>query len=155
MTSSGEEEGQIGGVEGVVFGVLVFVLGTLIVSNAWGVIDSKLAAASAAREGTRAFVESEGPSASEAMAEAEVAARDAISGFGRDPRRMVFAPEEARFERCGRITVRIEYPVPLVAVPLVGRYGHGFTAVGRHSEIVDPFRSGIPDRGGCPEVIDQ
>lgn len=148
-----DEAGQIAGIEGVVFGMLVFVLGTLVVTNAWGIIDSKWAAGSAAREGTRAFVESEGPSVAEAMAEAEVAARDAISGLGRDPRRMVFEPEEARFERCGRVVVRIEYPVPLVAVPLIGRYGRGFTAVGRHSEMVDPFRSGLPDRGACPQLV--
>lgn len=150
-----DERGQIGGVEGVVFGVLVFVLGTLVVANAWGVIDAKMAAASAAREGTRAFVESAGPSAEEAMAEAEAAARDAISGYGRDPARMVFSPEVADFARCGRVIVRVEYAVPLVAIPVIGRYGHGFTAVARHSEIVDPFRSGLDDRGGCPQVLDQ
>lgn len=154
MPRDADEGGQIGGVEGVVFGVLVFVLGTLVVANAWGVIDAKMAAASAAREGTRAFVESSGPSAAEAMAEAEAAARDAISGYGRDPARMVFAPEVADFARCGRVVVRVEYGVPLVAIPMIGRYGHGFTAVARHSEIVDPFRSGLDDRGGCPQVLD-
>lgn len=154
MPRGADERGQIGGVEGVVFGVLVFVLGTLVVANAWGVIDAKTAAASAAREGTRAFVESRGPSAAEAMAEAEAAARETISGYGRDPTRMVFATEVADFERCGRVIVRVEYAVPLVAIPVIGRYGHGFTAVARHSEIVDPFRSGLDDRGGCPQVLD-
>ena len=39
------EDGQVGGIEALVFGLLVLVLGTLVVANAWGVIDAKVAAA--------------------------------------------------------------------------------------------------------------
>lgn len=153
MTRGNGEEGQIGGVEGVIFGVLIFVFGTLVLANAWGVIDAKLAAGSAAREATRAFVESRSSSSAGALAEAESAARDALAGYGRDPERMVLVPETASLQRCARVSVRVEYPVPLLTIPAIGRFGRGFTAVGRHAEIVDPFRSGVPGRDACPEAL--
>ncbi|MEA3075148.1 MAG: hypothetical protein QOF60_56 [Actinomycetota bacterium] len=147
------DDGQIAGVEGVIFGVLVFVLGTLVVANAWGVVDAKMAAAGAAREATRAFVESRSPTTSDALAEARSAASDAIAGYGRTPSRMRFVAEEAALQRCARVTIRVEYPVPLVVIPVIGRYGHGFTARARHSEIVDPFRSGLADTNECPAEL--
>lgn len=147
------EEGQVGGIEGLVFGVLVFVLGTLVVANAWGVVDAKLAAGSAAREATRAFVESDAASAEEAFVEASDVARRTIAGYGRDPTKLVVTPESASLRRCARVTIRAEYPVPLIRVPLLGEHGEGFTATGRHSEIVDPYRAGLQDRSVCPEVL--
>jgi hypothetical protein len=145
-----DEDGQVGGVEGVVFGVLVFVLGTLVVANAWGVIDAKSSASAAAREATRAFVESSAASEQDAFAEAEAVARETIEGYGRDPDKLVVVAEAASLRRCARVTIRTEYPVPLVSLPILGHHGHGFTAVGRHSEIVDPFRAGLSDRDACP-----
>jgi hypothetical protein len=147
------EEGQVGGVEGLVFGVLVFVLGTLIVANAWGVVDAKMAAGSAAREATRAFVESEAGSASDAFAEAEAVARRTVAGYGRDPAKLTVVAESTSLRRCARVTLRAEYPVPLLSLPFLGSHGHGFTAVGRHSEIVDPYRAGLSDRSACPPEL--
>lgn len=144
------EDGQVGGVEGLVFGVLVFVLGTLVVANAWGVVDAKMAAGSAAREATRAFVESDASSPAEALADADAVARRTIAGYGRDPDKLVVVAEATSLRRCARVTLRTEYPVPLVSLPLFGAHGRGFTATGRHSEIVDPYRSGLDDRSTCP-----
>ena len=143
------EEGQ-GGIEGLFFGVAVFVFGALVVSNAWGVIDAKSAASAAAREATRSFVESSAPSAAVALDEAQAVAEATIAGHGRDPGRMRLVPEAATLERCAQVTFRVEYPVPFVSIPAIGRVGRGFTAVGRHSELVDPFRSGLSDRSSCP-----
>lgn len=147
------EDGQIAGVEGVIFGVLVFVLGTLVIANAWGVVDAKMAAASAAREATRTFVESRASTTDAALVEAEAAAAATIEGYGRRASRMGFVAEEAALQRCARVTVRIDYPVPLISIPLLGRYGRGFTATARHSEIVDPFRSGLADTNECPAEL--
>ena len=147
------EDGQVGGVEGLVFGVLVFVFGTLVVVNAWGVVDAKMAAGSAAREATRAFVESDAATADAAMAEADAVARETIEGYGRDPAKLELVAEEASLRRCARVTLRTSYPVPLIRIPLLGARGEGFTAMGRHSEIVDPYRTGIDDRGGCPAEL--
>ena len=145
-----DEAGQVGGVEGVIFGVLVFVLGTLVVANAWAVVDVKSSASAAAREAARAFVESSAGSADGAFAEADAAARETIEGYGRDPDKLVIVAEEASLRRCGRVTIRTEYPVPLVSLPILGQHGHGFTAVGRHSELVDPYKAGLRDRDACP-----
>jgi hypothetical protein len=145
-----DEVGQVGGVEGVLFGVVVFVLGTLLVANAWAVVDAKSAASAAAREATRAFVETTATSESTALAEAELAARETIEGYGRDPDELVVVAEAMSLRRCGRVTIRTEYPVPLLSLPVLGRHGDGFTAVGRHSELVDPFKAGLADRDACP-----
>jgi hypothetical protein len=148
-----DERGQVGGVEGLFFGVAVFVLGTLVVANAWGVIDAKMAASSAAREATRSFVESSAGSTAGALAEAEAAAAATITGYGRSADKMRFEAEEAELRRCARVTLRVEYPVPLITIPVLGRYGTGFTARARHSEVVDPFRSGLSDRSSCPPAL--
>ena len=58
MTARHDEHGQVGGIEGLVFGVLVFVFGALLVANAWAVVDAKSAASVAAREAARVCVES-------------------------------------------------------------------------------------------------
>lgn len=147
------EEGQVGGAEGLIFGVAVFVFGVLIVSNAWAVIDARLAAGAAAREATRAFVESSAASTEGALAEADAAAASTIAGYGRDPGRLRLVPESAELVRCATATFRAEYPVPLVVIPAIGRFGHGFTAVGRATERVDPFRSGLRDRSVCPPEL--
>jgi hypothetical protein len=141
------EAGQVGGAEALAFGILVFVVGTLLVANAWGVIDAKLAASAAAREAARAFVEA----ASEPRAEDEAhqAARQAIEGHGRDPDRMAL-DHTGTFARCVRVTFEARYPVPTISLPWIGGIGGSvITARGRHSEVVDPYRSGLPGRADC------
>ncbi len=39
--------------------------------------------------------------------------------------------------------------VPLVAIPLLGQAGNGITVTARHSEVVDPYRSGLPGTATC------
>ena len=140
-----DEAGQLAGGEVLPFGFLVFVVGVLLVANAWAVIDAKLAVTSAAREATRAYVES--PAGSDPLARAEAAARSAVRGPGRNPSRLALTALEAAFTRCAEVRFEARYPVPLVTVPLIGGYGRGITATARHGEIVDPYRSGVP-RGG-------
>ncbi len=137
----------MGGLEAVVFGVLVFVLGTMLVVNAWGVIDAKLAATSAAREAARTFVEA--PSATAAGTTARQAAEEAMAGHGREKDRMALALLTGRFARCARVTFEVRYQVPLIAIPLLGQHGSGFTVRARHSEVVDPYRSGLAGSATC------
>jgi hypothetical protein len=141
-----DERGQLGGLEGLAFGVLVFVIGTLVIANAWAVVDAKLAASSAAREAARAYVES---SADDADAAASAAATDAIRGYGRDPERMTVGHDEGVFARCRRITFAVEYRLSLGSVPLLNRAAMTFVAAARHSELVDPYRTGVPGEASC------
>jgi hypothetical protein len=142
-----DQRGQVGGLDALLVGGLVFVVGILIVANAWGVLDAKLAASGAARQAARAYVEA--PSASAAMIDARAAAALAIDGHGRDPSRMNVQVLAGRFARCQRITIEVSYPVPVIHVPLLGSAGTGFVARARHSEIVDPYRRGLTGTADC------
>lgn len=136
----------MGGIEALVFGLLVLVLGTLVVANAWGVIDAKLAAAGAAREATQAFVQA--PAGSDPAGMARAAAVRAMIGQGRDAARMTLLVS-GDLTRCSRVVAEVRYRVPLIVVPMLGGLGSGFTAAARHSELVDPYRSGLPRMASC------
>lgn len=142
-----DERGQLAGAEALPFGLLVFVAGTLLVANAWAVVDAKMAVSSAAREAVRAYVES--PVGEDPAARADAAGRAAVADMGRNPDRLELAALEADFTRCAEVRYEARYPVPFVTVPFVGGFGTGFTAVARHAEIVDPYRSGIPAGGAA------
>lgn len=133
-----DEAGMVAGAEGLLFGFLIFVVGILIVANAWAVIDAKLAVTAAAREAARAYVES--PDEPAAAAAAQAAADAAIKGHGRAGSPRLAVAGEA-FGRCARVTITAEYDVALAAVPVVAVTERVFTVAGRHSEVVDPYRS--------------
>lgn len=145
-----DDRGQVAGVEAIPFGVLIFVVGALLVTNAWAVVDAKLAMADASREAVRAYVEA--PGAAAAGAAAQRAADEAVAGHGRNPgalRLLVHHEGEAPFRRCVRVTVTARYAVPALSLPWIGGYGHAFDVAASHSEIIDPYRAGLPAEGGC------
>jgi hypothetical protein len=143
-----DESGQVAGLEALPFGLLTFVVGALLIANAWAVIDAKIAVSAAAREATRAFVEA--PVDADPVALAEDAARSAIEGAGRNPDKLVLRPLEATFARCETVRFEASYQIPAIRVPWVGGFGSGFTATARHAEVVDPYRTGVPRTvNGC------
>jgi hypothetical protein len=148
----------MGGVEMLPFGVLVFVIGTLLVANAWAVVDARMATDAAAREATRRYVEAEVTGADEgasAEADAVAAGLAALESFGRDPEAATvtltaLSSPSGGFSRCARVTFTATYRVPALTLPWVGGYGRGFTVTSTHSELVDPYRSGVPGSAeGC------
>ena len=141
-----DERGQVG-IE-LPFAVLTFVVGALLVANAWAVVDAKIAVSAAAREATRAFVEA--PVDADSLAAAQAAAESAIQGAGRDPAHLMLTPLEATFARCETVRFEASYQIPAVRVPWLGGFGSGFTATARHAEVVDPYRTGVPRTvSGC------
>lgn len=138
------DRGQVGGMEALPFGLLIFVLGSLLIANAWAVVDAKFATDAAARQAARTFVEGSDPDT--ALLDAEAAGRAAIAGHGRDPARAVIHPVGSpELVRCERATFEATYEVPALSLPLIGGYGRApFRVRSRHSELVDPFRSGLP-----------
>lgn len=145
------QSGQAG-VTALPLGLLTFVVVVVLVANAWAVVDAKIAVSAAAREATRAYVET--PPGADPMARADAAAREALRGAGRDPARMQLQPLEASLVRCAVVRFEARYPVAAVTVPWLGGYGSGFTAAARHSEVVDPFRAGLDaSRGPCDPQI--
>lgn len=142
MRHSFDDRGQVGGIEAIPFGILIFVIGSLIVANAWGVIDAKMAVTSAAREAARTYVESGDPST--AYDEALTAAKEAIQNYHRDPSKLELPPPSGAYRRCETVTFDASYPVPAISLPWVGGFGTAFHVHARHTEIIDPFRNGIP-----------
>lgn len=141
------DEGFAGGFEGLLFGTLLFVVGTLLAAYAWALVDTKGATVEAARQAARTYVEA--PDASIGATDAEQAADEALSGYGRDPVRAQVEISSGSFVRCARVTVKVTYPAPLLDLPFVGRVGHGQTVAAEHSELIDPYRSGLPGVATC------
>lgn len=135
-----DERGVVGGVEVLPFGFLIFVAFSLVIANAWAVVDAKLAVEAAAREAGRAFVEAHDPDI--APAAADRAARAAVAGAGRDPSRLsIEVRVDGDYERCAVVEHRTSYQVAGLTVPFIGAFGSSFTVNGHHRGVVDPFAS--------------
>lgn len=129
----------------MLFGVLVIVVGALLMTNAWAVVDARMAASSAARETARAYVESDGDLA--AAIDTGRAAFEATSGL--DPAGLAIRADGAAFGRCVRIVITAEITVPALTLPFGGGWGDGFEVSADHSEIVDPYRAGLEGEARC------
>jgi CBS domain containing-hemolysin-like protein len=151
-----DDRGQVGGIEALPFGILVFVVGALLVANAWAVIDAKLAVDAAARQATRHYVEADvADGGAGAPADPEQAAVDAglaaLDAHGRDPSAATVGLSDLDavggqqgFTRCARATFTATYEVPALTIPWIGGFGDGIDVTSTHSELVDPYRSGVP-----------
>ncbi|OWY59270.1 hypothetical protein B7486_75485, partial [cyanobacterium TDX16] len=142
-----DERGAVGGIEVLPLGVLVLVVGTLLVVNAWAVVDAKLAASAAAREAARAYVEA--PDGGAADREARAAAAETVEGHGRDPELLEVQRTDGSFVRCERIRFEAAYPVPALVLPWIGGFERAITVGASHSEIIDPYRSGLGGEAAC------
>jgi cytochrome bd-type quinol oxidase subunit 2 len=141
------EAGFVGGFEGLLFGLLLFVAGTLLIGYAWAIVDTKSATQEAARQAARTYVQA--PSAAQAASSAQQAAAASLAGYGRDPARAAVALVAGSFARCQRITISVSYPAPLLLLPFIGRVGSGTTVRAEHSELVDPYRTSLPGTAAC------
>lgn len=136
------------GIEVLPFGFLMFVIGSLLLANAWAVVDAKLAATAAAREGGRTAVEA--PDAGSAERDAVGAAQAALEGLGRaDQVASISYRTDGSWGRCRLVTVEIELTVPAVGLPFIGGFGQDFAVTASHAEIVDPYRSGLDGVADC------
>lgn len=140
----GDERGQVGGIEAVAFGLLVLIVGVLMVSNAWGVIDAKTAARTAAREAARTYAKAPTSDEREAEDEAHQAAVDTLDQLGWTRRNIDVHPLTAGFARCAVITYVVSIPVPAFRLPGLHSGPASFHATAHHTERVDPYRTGVP-----------
>jgi hypothetical protein len=147
-----------GGIEALPFGFLIFIVGALLIANAWAVIDAKLAVSAAARETTRTYVEAPAALSPEAAFTAASAAGEAAFAAQRgSSRRPVVRLEAGAGQsrvRCTLVVSEVSYRVPAVTVPWIGGFGRGFLVRATHAEIVDPFRSGLAGRADCAGASD-
>ena len=149
MRTTGDS-GQVGGIEVIPFGVLTFVLATLLLANAWGAVDAQLAVTSAARESIRAFVEA--PDESTATERAISAAATTVAAHGRDPSNTsveLHYLDGLTWARCRRVTSTVRRPIPVLRIPVLGGFGHAFDVVATQTEVIDPFRAGINGAKTC------
>lgn len=143
------QDGFVAGAESLLFGVLIFVIGTLLVANAWGAIDAKFATSAAAREATRAAVEA--APGSDLQAVATAAATATLQGHGRhDSTGLRVTPVGAtQLQRCAEVGFAVQLEVPVLSMPVVDRRVTTYRVRSEHRELVDPYRSGLPvDEGG-------
>jgi hypothetical protein len=126
---------------------LLFIVGTLLVAHAWAVIDTKAATQAASRQAARTYVE--GASSLAAASEAQQAAAVALEGYGRTPGRAQVRLVSGTFGRCQRITISVSYPAPLLVLPWLGRVGSAEEVRAEHTELVDPYRNGLPGTSAC------
>ncbi len=133
------DRGQVGSIEVLPFGLLVFVIGSLLIANAWAVVDAKFASDAAAREAARTYVEA--ADATQARADAVAAGQRALDGHDREG---TVAPQGTPgLERCEPVTFRATVTVPQLTLPFIGGFGDGFEVTSTHTEVVDPYRSGL------------
>jgi len=136
----GDDRGAVAGIEVLPFGLLVFVVGILIAANAWAVIDARLDVANAAAAATRAYVEAGDETA------AVVAAHEAASTPHR--KTTLDIASDGPFRRCGRVAITASADVPAVRIPFVAGFST-ITVQATRTELVDPFRSGLPGEAQC------
>ena len=111
-------------------------------------IDAKLAVTAAAREGVRAYAEAADPASGAAAARQRAA--ETLDAYGRgDSRATVGSPRlTGAFQRCVRVRLTVSYELPIIAVPFIGGLGQLQTVASTFSEVIDPFRSGVPGSEG-------
>jgi Flp pilus assembly protein TadG len=143
------DAGQVGGIEVLPFGFLLFISATLLFVNVWGVIDAKFAVTAAAREASRAFVEADSESA--AVEAATRRGNETLDAYGRGGERAtVGTPVLSQpFGRCVRVTITVAYEVPVIAIPFLGGLGSLSPVRSTSTGIVDPFRSGLDGVTSC------
>ena len=142
-----DEAGFTAGLEALAFGVLVFVFGTLVVVNAWAVVDAKFATSAAAREAVRAVVQAERTDLTVTQLEARAAgaARQAFvaHGYAAAP---ILTDATLALSRCATVAVTVELEVAATVVPGVVSPAT-YPVRSSYAEVVDPFRSGLEGDG--------
>jgi len=121
------------------------VLGTLGAATAWAVVDTKMAASSAAREAARSYVESNGSAS--AWDDAAGRGRQAFAGHGRDPATLDLPRPATGFGRCGPVTVTASATLMLPRIPGIRTVARRVRVRASHTEVVDPYRAGLARLG--------
>ena len=143
------DAGQVGGIEVLPFGFLTFVAITLLLANAWGVIDAKLATTSASREAVRTVVEASDPAGIAHTAERRATETLAAYGYTGERVRIDALVLPEGYVRCARIMLSATYDVPALTIPFIGGFGHAVTVRSTSTELIDPFRDGIRGVATC------
>ncbi len=163
------EHGFLGGLDALAFGALVFLTGTLLVLNAWSVVDTRMAVGAAAREAARAVADGDAGAFALDTGRRDLAEQGraravaALQAHGRDldgwlaEDEVVLAVTTADgaaaawdAPRCAVVTATVTFTAPTIALPFVGAFtGGGLPVTVTHRERIDPFRSGLAGEVSC------
>ena len=152
------EDGFVAGGEALALGVVVFIVGTLLVLNAWRLVDGKLAVETAAREAVRGLVEAPVEVLVDPARSQEVAVSSAravlVAHRGPDDApdatwRFVGTRLQGTVARCAPLTASVTIDVSTVRVPLVPAGFGTVRLTGAHTERLEPYRSGLPLGGAA------
>ncbi|MEI2700110.1 MAG: hypothetical protein V9E94_17910 [Microthrixaceae bacterium] len=114
--------GFVGGGDGILFGLLILIAGSLAVLNIWSIIDTRAALDAAAREYMRSYTEASTPQ--EASSAGERAALEVLLRRGTPLSGVrITAPDTGRFGPCEPATVTLEAEAPASAPPVPRRPG--------------------------------
>ena len=139
-----DERGQVGGIEAVAFGLLILIGGILLISNAWAIVDAKMAAGTSAREAARTFAKAVGSDPTDAAAQADLAGRETLAELGWRRRDITITNSGPGFARCAPVSFAVSIPVRAFRLPFLPLGPRSFAVTARHTERVDPYRSGVP-----------
>lgn len=132
------QAGVLAGSDGLLFGMLVMVAGSLLVLHLWATVDARAALDAAAREYLRTYTEQ--VDAAEAATAAERAARDALRARGATwTDASIEAPAPAAFGPCAPATVTMAVELPAVTLPFLDGLGARTVTV-EHTELIDAHR---------------
>ncbi len=154
-----DEDGFLGGLDALAFGALVLVTGTLLIINAWSVVDTRMAVSAAAREAVRTIADApvaqlnEREEHDDLEGTARARALDALVQHGKDVAGLtdgdiVFAPLTDE-PRCDWIEVSVTLRAPAIALPFVGVFRDGIPVTVQHRELIDPYRAGLTGEADC------
>ncbi len=136
------------GFEVLPFLVLVFMVGSLMFAQSWAVLDAKMATTSGARQATRTYVEQSGKSSSNASKRAVQAGETAITAHSLPGESSITPIGVLSLQRCQRVTFAATQKIPALRLPLRSNPSP-IVVRSQHSEIVDPFRSGLKGQATC------
>lgn len=137
------------GFEVLPFLVLVFLVGTLMFAQFWAALDAKMATTASARQAARTFVEQPGRLSVRAARERALdAGFSALRSHALLGNSDVASVGNLSLRRCTRVTFEATHQVPALRLPL-RRNPEPLVVRSQHSEVVDPFRSGLEGRVNC------
>lgn len=139
------DRGVVGGTDGLLAGVLVAMVGTLLIVNVWSVIAARTDADAAVREYLRVYTRADSAAAGAAQADAAARASLAASGRSGAPASLT-PPDSAAFGPCALARVSLRLQAPMVKVPGLMQLGSR-TVTADGAEVIDPWRA--MDRGAA------
>ena len=144
MIRNQSDQAECGFAEVVPLVMITVVAGLALILHSVTVVHARGALAGAARDATRAYVESD--SGPEARRRAAASGRAAYTEFAEiAPLRLTLV--DGVFRRCDRISFEASTRLPYLHLPWSTSPGTRVTV--RHTEIVDPYRSGPAGVARC------